>query len=116
MYKKYLTIQEVSNLTDTPPHTLRYWEKEFGLLRPQRRESGQRRYTYSDVDIIEKIKYLVYDKKYSISGAKKQLLEEKKQAVGQLELNLTTSSAAIQELKQVKKELYEIKKLLSEEV
>ena len=116
MLKKYLTIGEVSNICDVPTYTLRYWESEFNLLRPMKRESGQRRYTQNDVHTIEKIKTLLYEKKYSISGAKKQLIKEKKISAGQMELELTTSSRIVHELNQVKRDLLEIRKILSEEV
>ncbi len=113
--KKYLTIGEVSEMTDIPAYTLRYWESEFNLLRPLRRESGQRRYTRNDLHTIEKIKKLLYENKYSISGAKKQLLKEKKQSAGQMELELSVSGAALQELNKIKKDLLEIKSILTED-
>ena len=117
MNKKYLTIGEVSNITNVPTHTLRYWESEFKLLRPMRRESGQRRYTNNDIHTIEKIKTLLYEKKYSISGAKRQLVKEKKQgATDQLEMNLSVSSNAVRILKKAKEDLLNIKELLSRDI
>jgi DNA-binding transcriptional MerR regulator len=116
MQKKYLTISEVSNLTNIPSHTLRYWEAEFKLLRPMRRESGQRRYTQNDLHTVEKIKTLLYEKKYSIAGAKKQLTKEKKLYANQLEIPLTTSSAALDVLKKAKEDLLKIKEQLEKEI
>ncbi|MBN2407900.1 MAG: MerR family transcriptional regulator [Elusimicrobia bacterium] len=116
MNKKYFTISEVSNITEIPSHTLRYWESEFKLLRPMRRESGQRRYTQHDIHTIEKIKVLLYEKKYSIAGAKKQLMKEKRQTGSQIEMDLNSAGNITDELKSVKESLLEIKKILSEEI
>ncbi len=114
--KKYLTISEVSNITNIPTYTLRYWESEFSLLRPMKRESGQRRYIQNDVHTIEKIKKLLYEEKYSIAGAKKQITKEKKLYTNQLEIPLTTSSAAIKILKKTKEDLFKIKEQLNKEI
>jgi DNA-binding transcriptional MerR regulator len=117
MKKKYLTIGEVANITNIPTHTLRYWESEFKLLRPLRRESGQRRYIHNDVHTIEKIKTLLYEKKYSIAGAKKQLVKEKKQGyTDQLEMNLSVSSNAVKILKKTKQDLLSIREILSKDI
>ncbi len=113
--KKYLTIGEISNITDVPDYTLRYWESEFNLLRPLRRESGQRRYTHDDLHTIEKIKNLLYEQKYSIAGAKKELMKEKKQK-GQMNFELSVSSAAVKELQRIKRDLLDIKNMLSDEI
>ncbi|MCF8067729.1 MAG: MerR family transcriptional regulator [Desulfobacterales bacterium] len=53
----YLSIKQVSKITDTPSHTLRFWEKEFeGILEPDRTQGGQRRYSQETISIIERIK------------------------------------------------------------
>jgi DNA-binding transcriptional MerR regulator len=119
--KKYFTIKEVSNLTKVKPHTLRYWESEFKLLRPMRRESGQRRYTQKDIDTIEKIKVLLYEKKYSIAGAKKSILAEKSEErelsyTDQMEIPLMTSSNAVVALKKIKEDLLKVKEQLEKEI
>lgn len=113
MKKKYLTIGEVSNITEIPPHTLRYWESEFNLLRPLRRESGQRRYTHNDIHTIEKIKTLLYEKKFTISGAKKRLLKEKKQSGNQTDKQVQVSSSVSEELEKIKQDLINIKNILN---
>lgn len=113
--KKYLTIGEVSNITEVPPHTLRYWEDEFNLLRPLKRESGQRRYTSADLKTVEKIKKLLYEEKYSIAGAKKHLLKEKSQSA-QTEMPFFKSTIDSVVLKEIKKDLLDIKELLEREI
>ena len=110
--KKYFTIKEASDLTKVPPYVLRYWEKEFQILRPIRRESGQRRYTAQHIHIIVDIKDLLYKKKFTIAGAKKELVRKKKQSP-QMPLPIEQNPAAIELLKEVKKELSSIFKTLS---
>ena len=91
---------------------LRYWEKEFQLLKPVRRESGQRRYTASHIHVIENIRELLYQKKFTIAGAKKELIKRGKQNP-QIELAMEQNPAAIEMLKKVKTELKTIFKILS---
>jgi len=110
--KKFYTISEVSKITGIKPYVLRYWEQEFRLLRPARRESGQRRYTQDDVELINKIKRLLYIEKYSIKGAKSKLLEEKRKQPKQIELEFQKNVPALQALKELKKELRDILKIL----
>src|SRR5207237_6259534 len=71
--KYFYTIGDVCKLTGTKPHILRYWESQFKLLRPARRYSGHRKYTTRDIELINKIKYLIVDKKYTLAGAKKEI-------------------------------------------
>lgn len=71
--KYYYTISEVCAITELKPSILRFWETKFSELRPRRRNSGNRRYTQQDIETIKKIKYLLYEKGYTIKGAKKRL-------------------------------------------
>jgi len=112
--KKYFTIKETSAITKIPAHVLRYWEKEFQLLKPVRRESGQRRYTASHIHIIEEIKELLYRKKFTIAGAKKEIIKAKK-LNPQIELPMEQNPAAIEMLKKVKGDLKAIFKILSKD-
>lgn len=85
-----LTIEEVSDLTGLKQHVLRYWEAEFPQLRPERTRSKQRQYRQKDVDLILHIKALVYDRKFTLQGAREQLDLDLKEArnQGQLALEL----------------------------
>jgi DNA-binding transcriptional MerR regulator len=69
-------VGEVSHLVEVDPYVLRYWEKMFPQLKPKKDENGQRIYTQSDIDIVLRIKNLLYDERYTIAGAKKKLIEE----------------------------------------
>ncbi len=71
--KDYFSIGDVKRITGVPEYSVRYWEAEFGLIKPIRLESGHRRYTKNDVYTILKIKDLIYKHKLTLEGAKKQL-------------------------------------------
>ncbi len=73
----YYRIKEVCNLTGLKPHVLRYWEQEFKDIRPIKSPRGQRLYKRKDLDTIITIKKLLYDKKYTIDGAKKFLNDKR---------------------------------------
>ena len=110
--KKFFSIGEVAKICGVKQYVLRYWESEFKLLRPARRESGQRKYTRKDLEIIARIKDLLYSQKYSITGAKKVILNEKRGKEEQLHIDFEKDTAAISLLKETKKELKELLKLL----
>lgn len=73
--KQYFSIGDVKRITGVPEYSIRYWEAEFGLIKPIRLESGHRRYTKQDVYTLLKIKDLIYKHKLTLEGAKKQLLK-----------------------------------------
>ncbi len=75
--KLYYSIGEVSRATGIEPHVLRYWETEFGELSPRKNRGGKRLYRRSDIDLINRIKDLLYNQKYTIEGARRRLREEK---------------------------------------
>lgn len=74
--KLYFRIGEVARLTRIQPYILRYWESEFPLLQPKKSGTGQRLYRKRDIEIIWKIKELLYDMRYTIAGARRQLQDE----------------------------------------
>ena len=69
----YFSIGDVKRITGVPEYSVRYWEAEFGLIRPVRLPRGHRRYSRADVYTILKIKDLIYKHKLTLEGAKKQL-------------------------------------------
>jgi DNA-binding transcriptional MerR regulator len=71
--KLFFRINEVSDITGIPSYILRFWETEFPMLKPERDEKGERRYRKSDIELILQIKKLVYEEKYTLAGARKQL-------------------------------------------
>ncbi|MGH9867597.1 MAG: MerR family transcriptional regulator [Candidatus Polarisedimenticolia bacterium] len=74
--KLFYKIGEVCELTDTQPYVLRFWESEFPQLAPRKNRSGQRVYQRKDIDMVIRIKKLLYDEEYTIAGARKKLDEE----------------------------------------
>ena len=74
--KRYYSIGEVARLLNLEPHVLRFWEKEFRQIKPLR-VSGRRLYRPEQVELFKRIKKLLYEEGYTISGAKKKLKERK---------------------------------------
>jgi DNA-binding transcriptional MerR regulator len=73
--KRYFTIGEVSDLCGVKPHVLRYWEQEFTQLKPVKRRGNRRYYQHHEVLLIRRIRELLYDQGFTISGARNQLDE-----------------------------------------
>jgi DNA-binding transcriptional MerR regulator len=102
--KLYFKIGEVSKITGLPSHVLRFWETEFGRIKPKRSPSGQRLYRRQDVELVLKIKELLYVKKYTIRGANKRL------GIG----NVPEPTLAQEDLlKEIRRELESIRDLVS---
>jgi DNA-binding transcriptional MerR regulator len=73
--KRYFTIGEVSELCGVKPHVLRYWEQEFAQLRPVKRRGNRRYYQHHEVLLIRRIRDLLYEQGFTISGARNRLAE-----------------------------------------
>jgi len=141
--KRYFTIGEVGDLCGVKPHVLRYWEQEFTQLRPMKRRGNRRYYQHHEVLMIRRIRDLLYDQGFTISGARNKMQEllhaerDKKRAgevmlegVEVLEMNepsdlddFTDSQLAEDDdhaphdkLHLVKRELLEIRDLLADSV
>ncbi len=71
--KRYFTIGEVSELCGVKPHVLRYWEQEFTQLKPVKRRGNRRYYQHHEVLLIRKIRELLYEQGFTISGARNRL-------------------------------------------
>ncbi len=71
--KLYYSIGEVSEITGVKPYVLRYWQTEFKQLNPPKNRAGNRTYRQKDIDLILQIKSLLYDKKFTIEGARHML-------------------------------------------
>jgi DNA-binding transcriptional MerR regulator len=115
----YFSIREVSQLTQVKSYVIRYWESQFGVLRPARRDSGQRKFTQRDIDTIQRIKGLLYDKGYTISGAKRFLKQEARRGGAQLRLDLgdtPSASRTLDSLRNARKDLEEALRLLKSEI
>lgn len=80
--KLFYRIQEVATMTGLKPYVLRYWESEFKELAPAKDASDQRRYRQTDVDVIQAIRKLLYEERYTIKGARSRLRDELKKMRG----------------------------------
>jgi len=87
--KLYYSISEVAEITRLEPYVLRYWEKEFAELKPQKNRAGNRTYTDKDIRLIQQIMHLLYEEKFTIPGAKQKLKSMGKQDNGQIALRLS---------------------------
>ena len=90
--KLFFRIGEVCDLIKVQPHVLRYWETEFPMLAPQKNRAGQRVYRRKDVEMVLRIRDLLYEEKFTIAGAKKKLLDESRG--GSLRVKLAEEAAA----------------------
>jgi DNA-binding transcriptional MerR regulator len=107
--KVFFKIGEVSRITGVPEHTLRYWEEEFGQIRPEKTRSGQRLYRRRDIDTLLLIKDLLWEQKFKIAGAKQQLrrsLEDERVQLEELEQEALQS-------KELQKRLEHLKEITS---
>ena len=109
--KLYFRIGEVSELTRTKAFVLRYWETEFSLLRPVKGKSGHRLYRRKDVELIFQIRRLLYEKGFTIEGARRHLASDGKNPAEQK--HLFQSSLDVGELKAIRQELQTVLTMLS---
>jgi DNA-binding transcriptional MerR regulator len=109
--KLYYRIGEVSELTQTKPYVLRFWETEFPALRPVKSKSGHRLYRRKDVEMIFEIRRLLYGKGFTIAGARKHLASQEKNAAEQTDLFHSPLDMA--ELKAIRRELQTVLTMLS---
>ncbi|MDE3181146.1 MAG: MerR family transcriptional regulator [Acidobacteriota bacterium] len=112
--KVYFRIGEVSQLAQTKPYVLRYWETEFPSLRPSKTETGHRLYRRKDVETVFHIKRLLYEQGFTIEGARKQIASLPKPANGKSEQrSLFHSNSEGPGLKLIERELRNILTMLS---
>ena len=102
--KLYYSIGEVSKMVDLKSYVLRYWETEFKQLSPPKNRAGNRTYRKKDIDLIINIKDLLYNKKFTIEGARSMLSSKKSSESPLLDKQLDT----------IKKELLEIIRIINE--
>ncbi len=98
--KRFFKIGEVSRIVGVPTHVLRYWEREFSLVRPRRAPSKQRVYRRKDVEVLLHIKKLLHHEKYTIAGARKKLKIP------------SAHSSPNQALEEIKQELIALRRML----
>ena len=97
--KRYFTIGEVSDLCAVKPHVLRYWEQEFAQLKPVKRRGNRRYYQHHEVLLIRRIRDLLYEQGFTISGARNRLEgEEAREDVTQTQQIVRQMRTELEEL------------------
>ena len=92
--KRYFTIGEVSELCGVKPHVLRYWEQEFNQLKPVKRRGNRRYYQHHEVLLVRRIRELLYNQGFTISGARNRLDEGPAPVVAPVEKAETAKNSA----------------------
>lgn len=111
----YYRIGEVSRITGIKPHVLRYWESEFKMIKPHKGSSLQRLYRKKDLELILKIKKLLYEEGFTIAGAKKKIRDMEKEEVKKEKFQETQKPANGKDhelLISIREELNGIRKML----
>ena len=108
--KAYYSIGEVCDLTGLKAHVLRYWETQFELLRPTKNRAGNRVFRPKDIELILLMKHLLYEKKFTIDGARQRLLDMRK---GGEILAVRRDMVDREFLAGMKQELLEVKEVLA---
>ncbi len=99
--KLYYSIGEVAEMFNVNTSLIRYWEKQFDILKPKKNKKGNRLFTKADIDNLSLIFYLVKDKGMTLDGAKKKLKENKESTINNYEI--------VKRLEKIKAELISIK-------
>lgn len=108
--KRYFTIGEVSELCGVKPHVLRYWEQEFNHLKPVKRRGNRRYYQHHEVLLVRRIRELLYNEGFTISGARNRL--EEVGVTGNPSPSLRTTTEGI-DVTDIRRELLSVLHLLT---
>jgi DNA-binding transcriptional MerR regulator len=106
--KIYHSISEVADMLGVEAYVLRFWEKEFGQLRPKKNRAGNRVYQQKDIDLLMQIKYLLYDKGFTIEGARNYMKTEGRASGDHLKAEM-----AVKLLGEIRTEVDDLLKLFS---
>lgn len=105
--KLYFKVGEVSAIVEVPAYVLRFWEAEFKKVNPKRSPTGQRLYRKNDIELLLKIKHLLYEKKFTIEGARQHLKMRPAEKTKKIEKSSITT------LDEIRNELKSIRDLIS---
>src|SRR5688572_32909274 len=103
----YRSISEVSDLVGVRAHVLRYWETQFSMIRPKKNRAGNRMYRPDEIKLLLRIKELLYERRFTIAGARRRLLDERKEAVPQVGLDFADAEKKLV-LHEIKSELKQL--------
>ncbi|MBD3160960.1 MAG: MerR family transcriptional regulator [Candidatus Eisenbacteria bacterium] len=111
--RTYWSISEVAELTDVKPHVLRYWETQFPMLRPKKGRSGSRRYRRADLELVRRIRCLLYEKGFTLKGARRRLRLEQRSDPGENQLGLGIDNPWHVGLTEIREELISLQRELT---
>ena len=111
--KLYYSIGEVSEMTSLKSYVLRYWETEFNQLKPPKNRAGNRTYRQKDIEVILNIKDLLYEKKFTIDGAR-VILQGKDKMISEPKKSNSLSDNQKVVLRNIKKNLVEILNIIND--
>jgi DNA-binding transcriptional MerR regulator len=106
--KDFFSMGEACRIAQIPDYTLRYWEEQFGALRPSRRAGGHRKYTKADLETIFTIKDLLHRKKMTVEGARRALTRRARGEQSGDAPEVAGDSSALKLLREVKKEIKDL--------
>ena len=109
--KRYFTIGEVSELCEVKPHVLRYWEQEFTQLKPVKRRGNRRYYQHHEVMLVRRIRELLYEQGFTITGARNQLGQDPANGAAPTHVSANNDSTDLN-LPNIKHEIGEILAIL----
>ena len=110
--KLYFKIREVSDLLGVEPYVLRFWESEFPALQPKKSGTGHRLYRRKDVELLLRIKHLLYEKRYTIEGARQSLQTKVRVAKARRAVTVQQELFATDPWPEIRRQLNEILNLL----
>ena len=110
--KLYFKIGEVSDLLGVEPYVLRYWETEFPVLSPKKSGTGHRLYRRKDVELLLRIKHLLYEKRFTIEGARQSLQADSRAPKAKSTKRIQQELFATDPLPEIRRELADILDLL----
>jgi DNA-binding transcriptional MerR regulator len=110
--KLYFKIGEVSDLLGVEPYVLRFWENEFPVLQPKKSGTGHRLYRRKDVELLLRIKHLLYEKRYTIEGARQSMQSEGRRVKARRAVTVQQELFATDPWPEVRRQLTEILNLL----
>jgi DNA-binding transcriptional MerR regulator len=113
--KRYFTIGEVSELCGVKPHVLRYWEQEFTQLKPVKRRGNRRYYQHHEVLLIRRIRELLYEQGFTISGARNKLDSRASSLAGGIE-EVQVEAAPVVDTAKLRVELLDILALCKQSI
>ena len=110
--KRYFTIGEVSELCAVKAHVLRYWEQEFAQLKPVKRRGNRRYYQHHEVLLIRRIRELLYEEGFTISGARQRLEHDAESAAESTNRTSPAAATQVPDMRKLREEIAAVLKIL----